>query len=71
MAPEFLREEHKFSAKSDVYSFGITLWEIITERQPYEDLQPIQVSFLVINKGIRPETKGIEVDEKRLIEKCW
>jgi c-src tyrosine kinase len=44
MAPEFLKDKI-FTTKSDVYSFGILLWEIFSEKEPYPDLQPVQVLY--------------------------
>jgi serine/threonine protein kinase len=48
MAPEFLRDK-TFEASADIYSFSITLWEILTEKQPHSHLMPVQVLFQVIN----------------------
>jgi serine/threonine protein kinase len=48
MAPEFLRDK-TFEASGDIYSFSITLWEILTEKQPHSHLMPVQVLFQVIN----------------------
>jgi serine/threonine protein kinase len=44
MAPEFLRDK-TFEASGDIYSFSITLWEILTEKQPHSHLMPVQVLF--------------------------
>ena len=48
MAPEFLSDK-TFEASGDIYSFSITLWEILTEKQPHSHLMPVQVLFQVIN----------------------
>jgi len=67
MAPEFLNDKI-FSLKSDVYSFGILLWEIMTEQEPYPELQPVQVLFQVINNGLRPDIpKNLDEGMKMLI----
>ena len=34
MSPEFLREK-RFEITSDSYAFGITMWEILTEKEPH------------------------------------
>ena len=49
MAPEMLRHL-PHSRKVDVYSFGIVLWELLTTRLPYEDVNPIQAAFCVVNQ---------------------
>jgi serine/threonine protein kinase len=42
MAPEVLRNEAA-DEKSDVYSFGVILWELVTEKIPWESLNAMQV----------------------------
>lgn len=32
--------------QGDVFSFGILLWELLTWREPYEDMQAAQVAVL-------------------------
>ncbi|XP_020866544.1 serine/threonine-protein kinase pakF isoform X3 [Arabidopsis lyrata subsp. lyrata] len=41
MAPEVLRNEAA-DEKSDIYSFGVILWELVTEKIPWENLNPMQ-----------------------------
>jgi serine/threonine protein kinase len=38
MAPEAL-EKKKYSEKSDVWSFGVTCYEILTQNQPYHEIE--------------------------------
>ena len=38
---------HDYSKAADVYSFGIILWEMMTWRLPWDDLNPFQVSHLI------------------------
>lgn len=47
MAPEVVRNEKKVDEKSDVYSFGVILWELLTEKIPYEGLTENQIIGLV------------------------
>ncbi|KAL8265496.1 hypothetical protein R6Q59_023626 [Mikania micrantha] len=42
MAPEIIRNE-QVDEKSDVYSYGVVLWEIITGKIPWGDLNPMQI----------------------------
>jgi len=48
MSPESIKYR-EYSVYSDVWSFGVTLWEIITRKDPYEDLDAIQVALEVTN----------------------
>ncbi|XP_045827595.1 dual specificity protein kinase shkB-like isoform X2 [Trifolium pratense] len=43
MAPEVLRNEPS-DEKSDVYSFGVILWELATEKIPWDNLNAMQES---------------------------
>ena len=35
--------KHDYSKAADVYSFGIILWEMMTWRLPWDELNPFQV----------------------------
>lgn len=37
--------KHDYSKAADVYSFGIILWEMMTWRLPWDDLNPFQVRY--------------------------
>lgn len=49
MAPEMIKRK-SYGKKVDVYSFGLILWEMLTGTIPYEDMNPIQAAFAVVNK---------------------
>ncbi|MFS7909470.1 putative protein kinase TKL-CTR1-DRK-2 family [Helianthus anomalus] len=53
MAPEVLRNEEA-DGKSDVYSYGVVLWEMTTEKIPWDGLTSIQVIEAVgfMNQGL-------------------
>ncbi len=54
LSPEIIRNE-SHSRASDVYSFGVVLWELMTLREPFEEIaNPIQIAFAVANNGARP-----------------
>jgi len=52
MAPEMIKEKgHKhYGRKVDVYSFGLLLWEMVTGTIPYEDMNPFQAAYAVLQK---------------------
>ncbi|XP_048320255.2 serine/threonine/tyrosine-protein kinase HT1 [Ziziphus jujuba] len=71
MAPELIK--HKcYGRKVDVYSFGLILWEMVAGTIPFEDMNPIQAAFAVVNKNLRPIIPGDCPPAMRaLIEQCW
>ncbi|XP_022715867.1 serine/threonine-protein kinase HT1-like [Durio zibethinus] len=71
MAPEMIKRK-SYGKKVDVYSFGLILWEMIAGTIPYEDMNPIQAAFAVVNKKLRPVIPGDCPPAMRaLIEQCW
>ncbi|GLT98987.1 hypothetical protein SLE2022_164580 [Rubroshorea leprosula] len=71
MAPEVLRNEPS-DEKSDVYSFGVIMWEIATEKIPWDNLNSMQVIGAVGFMNQRLEIPK-EVDPRwaSIIESCW
>ncbi|CAL1372784.1 unnamed protein product [Linum trigynum] len=71
MAPEMIKKK-SYGRKVDVYGFGLMLWEMVAGTIPYEEMNPIQAAFAVVNKNMRPV---IPTDcppaMKALIEQCW
>jgi serine/threonine protein kinase/ABC-type glycerol-3-phosphate transport system substrate-binding protein len=75
MAPELLRGESS-TKMSDVYAFGITLWEVLTRKEPYADLQALytkaSVLAMVQDRTLRPDIQGIQrKDLLLLMQECW
>jgi serine/threonine protein kinase len=71
MAPEVLRNESA-DEKSDIYSFGVVLWELATEKIPWENLNSMQVIGAVGFMNQRLEIpKDTDPDWISLIESCW
>ena len=57
--------------ETDVFSFGIVMWEILTEKVPYADMQVLQI-VRAIDLGKRPEVpEGCDSNFVALMEKCW
>jgi serine/threonine protein kinase len=71
MAPEVIAHK-QYNGKADVYSFGILLWELLTQKTPYENMTPIQAAVGVVQEGLRPPMPdGLNRRLKDLIERCW
>ncbi|KAE8707537.1 Serine/threonine-protein kinase HT1 [Hibiscus syriacus] len=71
MAPEMIKKK-SYGRKVDVYSFGLILWEMVAGTIPYEDMNPIQAAFAVVNKNLRPVVpKDCPPAMGALIEQCW
>ena len=73
MAPEILRGE-EYSLSADVYSFGVILWEIISRKQPFKELNAFAISYQVGTQGKRLQPPSESGEERQwwrsLLEKC-
>ncbi|KAL7595218.1 uncharacterized protein LOC111880996 [Lactuca sativa] len=71
MAPEVLRNEQA-DEKSDVYSYGVVLWELVTEKIPWDSLNSMQVIGAVgfMNQRLDIPT-DVDPQWASLIESCW
>jgi LRR receptor-like serine/threonine-protein kinase FLS2 len=74
MAPEVLAMKN-YNSKLDVYSYGMVLWEIASQRLPWEEVEGanfISALLSTIESGRRPE---VEVGWPRsycvVMEQCW
>ncbi|CAN6818309.1 unnamed protein product [Brassica oleracea] len=71
MAPEVLQNESA-DEKFDIYSFGVVLWELATEKIPWESLNSMQVIGAVGFVNQRLEIpKDIDPLWISLMESCW
>ncbi|CAA7058286.1 unnamed protein product [Microthlaspi erraticum] len=71
MAPEVLRNEAA-DEKSDVYSFGVIVWELLTEKIPWESLNAVQVIEAVgfMNQRLKLP-KDVDPLWISIMESCW
>ncbi|CAM8971535.1 hypothetical protein QQ045_029269 [Rhodiola kirilowii] len=79
MAPELystvtLRQGEKkhYNNKVDVYSFGIVLWELLTNRMPFESMSNLQAAYAAAFKHERPSIpEDVPPDLAFIIQSCW
>ncbi|KAJ4704266.1 putative Protein kinase atn1 [Melia azedarach] len=79
MAPELystvtLRQGEKkhYNNKVDVYSFGIVLWELLTNRMPFEGMSNLQAAYAAAFKHERPRLpEDISPDLAFIVQSCW
>ncbi|KDP22773.1 hypothetical protein JCGZ_00360 [Jatropha curcas] len=79
MAPELystvtLRQGEKkhYNNKVDVYSFGIVLWELLTNRMPFEGMSNLQAAYAAAFKQERPILPvDTSPDLAYIIQSCW
>lgn len=53
-APEIVKLE-QYDERVDVYSFGIVMWELIAREEPYKGQGGVQVAYMAVEQGLRPE----------------
>lgn len=79
MAPELystvtLRhgEKKHYNHKVDVYSFAIVLWELLTNRMPFEGMSNLQAAYAAAFKNTRPTiSKTLPADLVFILQSCW
>ncbi|KAI3968706.1 hypothetical protein MKX01_028856 [Papaver californicum] len=71
MAPEVLRNDRS-DEKSDVYSYGVILWEIATQKIPWDNYNSMQVIGAVGFMNQRLDIpKEMDPGWVSIIESCW
>lgn len=79
MAPELyssvtlrLGDKKHYSNKVDVYSFGIVLWELVTNRMPFEGMSNLQAAYAAAFKNVRPSIpEGLPEELVNILQSCW
>lgn len=71
MAPEIWSSQN-YSSASDVYAFSLIIYEIITNKKPFEGYTIYRLLMDVSKNGYRPEiTDNIPECYQNLIKSCW
>ncbi|KAE8800457.1 putative serine/threonine-protein kinase [Hordeum vulgare] len=71
MAPEVLRSEPS-NEKSDVFSYGVVLWELVTQKIPWDTLNTVQVVGAVGFMDDRLEIpRDTDPQLASMIQSCW
>ncbi|XP_057520107.1 uncharacterized protein LOC130800532 isoform X2 [Amaranthus tricolor] len=71
MAPEVLRNDPS-NEKSDVFSFGVILWELVTVKIPWDNLNALQVVGVVGFMDRRLDLpEGLDPRISSIIQECW
>ena len=72
MAPEVF-ETNSYTEKCDVYSWGVILWEVLSRRKPFDELNGPPFAVLwAVSKGTRPPLlQKCPNKLQSLMVKCW
>ncbi|KAJ5073774.1 serine/threonine protein kinase [Anaeramoeba ignava] len=70
-APELFNEGNEYDTSCDIYSLAMILYSIFAKKEPFDDLNFIQVTMTVMN-GNRPEfPNNFPKELSELIKKGW
>ena len=75
-APEYLEDKgnvvQNCRKPADVYSYGVILWEIFTEKEPFQGISLKKLSDLVVKEKSRPKIpENIPEEIANIIRVCW
>lgn len=72
MPPEMYDGVEYCTNKVDVYEYGMILWEMITEKTPFRNMDPLAIMTAVAIQNKRPIIpSNVPQSLKKLIESCW
>jgi predicted Ser/Thr protein kinase len=71
MAPESISQQ-TYSKKSDVWTFGIVVWEIVCQREPHTNVNPVEVGILIRDRYLTPTIpNNCPQKLRQVMELCW
>jgi len=70
MAPESLTSQ-TYSTKSDVWMFGVTCWEILARKEPFPDVDTLEVAFNVRDGITLAVPEGTPEPLSNILYHCW
>jgi len=71
MAPESIMNS-QYSPKSEIWAWAITMVEIITRKEPYPGIIPLQVAFMVgETEGGHPLPDDLLPPLRDILKQCW
>lgn len=71
MAPEIIKDGIMYDEKCDVYSFGVILYQMLTLKIPFQDLNNEQLNKKVLRGQRAQIPKDCPAELKKLISDCW
>merc|ERR1712232_149749 len=73
MAPEMVRGETDYGYGVNVYSFAILLWQMITDRVAFNDMEsPSELKHQIAMNHVRPSLRYVKSNLlKTLLQECW
>jgi len=72
-APELINGKRELSTRSDIYSLGMTILELITGKQPWDNVKRSGQIVLKVANGVRPDRPAVMQDDAmwNLLCRCW
>ncbi|PRP74098.1 Protein kinase domain containing protein, partial [Planoprotostelium fungivorum] len=70
MAPEAINMR-KYSTKSDAFAFGVTVWEICTQKEPWEGVTPVNAAVDVLAGARLAIPDEVPAQFTDLMINCW
>ncbi len=72
MAPE-VAQRMPYGHQADIYSFGVLMWQILSLKVPFENLERTDHLSQVVEGGMRPSLSFASPcgNLQSMIERCW
>ncbi len=70
MSPEQLRAHSTVDPRSDIWSIGITMYELLTEKRPFEGDTPYELALTISNDPPAPLPDTVAPEIARVVMRC-